>query len=140
MLILEERQLLNLETALGIGYKYFIKITKGERGQEKTEDYQPWKQVLEDSRLVSVFFFSRVLCLAVGVPVMIFSFSSSENLISPQLPSTHHQLWITKTAAGISFVFVKVVMMCWRGDVVSSCLWFGNCFLFTFHILLEAIS
>jgi len=47
MLILEERQLLNLETALGIGYKYFIKITKGERGQEKTEDYQPWKQVLE---------------------------------------------------------------------------------------------
>ena len=58
MLILEERQLLNLETALGIGYKYFIKITKGERGQEKTEDYQPWKQVLEDSRLVSVFFFS----------------------------------------------------------------------------------
>ena len=26
------------------------------------------------------------------------------------------------------------------GDVVLSCLWLGNCFLFTFHILLEAIS
>ena len=46
---------------------------KGERGQEKTEDYQPWKQVLEVG-----------FCLLLSSILFLF-----------RLPSTHHQLWIT---------------------------------------------